>query len=429
MDKTAPTRTYPVPKIDFPPLIRVRQTFPRPKLADVEGAVQAELEASGVKIQPGASIAVAAGSRGIANLSRIVRQVCAWVRAQGGEPFIVPAMGSHGGATPEGQQQILEDYGLFEAYTGAPIRSSLEVVELDSDGLEVPVYFDRNAAGADGVIVVNRVKVHTDFHAEHESGIMKMIVIGLGKHAQALAIHRYGTHGLREILPKVAKAVLAQQPILLGLGIVENAYDETQLVKAIPCAQIPFEEPKLLDLARASMPSFPVDNFDVLVLDRFGKDISGAGLDPNIIGRWMIYGEPEPEKPRIKVIILGDLTPASHGNAVGLGLADIMLRRTFEVIDWEATYENLYTSSFLYRGRTPVVVANDREALRYALRGSNVIEADAAKVIRVQDTLHLSEMLVSPAVLAEVEGRQGVEVLGPAGDLFDQAGNYRMGFD
>jgi len=177
------------------------------------------------------------------------------------------------------------------------------------------------------------------------------------------------------------------------------------------------------------MPSFPVDKFDVLVLDRFGKDISGAGLDPNIIGRWMIYGEPEPEKPRIKVIILGDLTPASHGNAVGLGLADIMLRRTFEKIDWDATYENLYTSSFLYRGRTPVVVANDREALRYALRGSNVIEADAAKVIRVQDTLHLSEMLVSPAVLSEIEGRQGIEVLGPACELFAEAGNYRMGFE
>lgn len=420
--------SFRVPPTALPPLVRIRQHFARPRLEDVQAAVRAELEHCGVAIPAGGRIAVAVGSRGIANLRLIVQTVCAWVKAQGGQPFIVPAMGSHGGATAEGQRRILEDYGLLESFTGAPILSSMEVVQLDAGDLPIPLYFDRYADQAEGIIVVNRIKVHTDFHGPYESGLMKMLVIGLGKHAQALAVHRYGTYGLRELMPRAAKAVLAQKPILLGLAIVENAYDETQLVRAIPAERIPAEEPALLDLARKSMPTFPVDTFDILVLDRFGKDISGAGLDTNIIGRWMIYGEPEPERPRIKMIILGDLTPASHGNAVGLGLADIMTRRAFEKINWQATYENLYTSSFLYRGRTPIVVSNDREALWFAMRGANILEAAAARMIRVQDTLHLNELLISPAVLKEIEGRPDIEVLEQVEELFDEQGNYKVGF-
>jgi hypothetical protein len=420
--------SYPVPPSEYPPLVRVRQRFPRPQLLEVENAVLAELDRSAVSIPQGGRIAIAVGSRGIANLDRIVRAVCSWVKIQGGQPFIVPAMGSHGGATAEGQSQILAGYGITEPSIGAPILSSMEVVRLDSGNLPVPVYFDRHASQAAGVIVINRIKVHTDFHGLYESGLMKMMVIGLGKHAQALEVHRYGTYGLRELMPRVAQAILAQQPILLGVGVVENAYDETQLVRAIPASQIPQEEPKLLEIARRSMPVFPVEEFDVLILDRFGKDISGAGLDTNIIGRWMIYGEPEPERPKIKIIVLGDLTPASHGNAVGLGLADIIVRRAYDKIDWQATYENLFTSSFMYRGRTPVVVANDREALRYALRGSNIVDATQAKIIRIQDTLHLSELLVSPALLAEAKERTDLEVFGPVGEIFTEQGNYKVGF-
>ena len=416
-----------VTPVDYPPLVHIRQTFDRPRVEDIEATIIKELDSSAVSIPAGGEIAVAVGSRGIANLALIVRTVCGWVRAKGGTPFIVPAMGSHGGGTAEGQRTVLESYGIKEAYTGAAIRASMEVVELDSTGLPVPVYFDRHAHAAAGTIVINRIKVHTDFHGPYESGLMKLIVIGLGKHTQALAIHRYGTLGLREFIPKVARASLAQGNILLGLGVVENAYDETQLIQAIPAAQIPEREPALLDIARRSMPTFPVDTFDILVLDRFGKDISGAGLDTNIIGRWMIYDEPEPESPRIKIIILGDLTPASHGNAVGLGLADIMVRRAYEKIDWQATYENLYTSSFLYRGRTPVVVDTDLDALRYAMRGSNVIDPAQIQIIRVQDTLHLSELLVSPAVLHKISGQENIEVLESEQVLFDKTGSYRFG--
>jgi hypothetical protein len=428
MANPTPSTQYPVPTVTFPPMVRIRQRFPRPRLENIEDGLITELTRSGVSIPASGRIAIAVGSRGIANLSLIVRTVCQWVKAQGGQPFIVPAMGSHGGASAAGQRQILEGYGVSESTTGAPILSSLEVAQLDSGDLPLPVYFDRHASQAAGVIVINRIKVHTDFHGPYESGLMKMMVIGLGKHAQALAVHRYGTYGLRELMPRVARAMLKQMPIILGLGIVENAYDETQMVKAIPAERIPEEEPKLLEIARQAMPSLPVDAVDVLIIDRFGKNISGAGLDPNIIGRWMIYGEPEPERPRIKVITLGDLTPESHGNAVGLGLADIIVRRAYDKIDWQATYENLYTSSFLYRGRTPVVVPNDCEALRYALRGSNILEASAARIIRIQDTLHLSELIVSTRILTEIEGRANIEVSGPVGDLFDDEGNFLAGF-
>jgi hypothetical protein len=412
-------------KVEFPELIRVRQHFPRPRLEDIPAGVQTELARCNVTLPTGGQIAIAVGSRGIANIAQIVRAACDWVRLQGGKPFIIPAMGSHGGATAAGQQAVLEGYGVTEAFTGAPIRASMEVVELPNPGLPVPVYMDQHASAADGVILINRVKPHTDFHSRYESGLMKMIVIGLGKHAQALAIHQYGNYGLRELLPQVAQAVLAQGKILLGLGVVENAYDETQLVRAIPAQHIPDIEPELLALAKGSMPSLPVDEMDVLVIDRFGKDVSGAGLDTNIIGRWMVFGEPEPERPRIKTIVLGDLSSGSHGNAIGMGLADVMTRRVFVKIDWQATYENLYTSTTLFRGRMPVVVENDREGLQYALRGSNVVELAKARVVRIQDTLHLSDMLVSTAV---IKAAPLLEVLDPVGELFDAAGSYRFRF-
>jgi hypothetical protein len=257
---------------------------------------------------------------------------------------------------------------------------------------------------------------------------MKMIVIGLGKHAQALVIHQYGVYGLRELIPQAARIVLAQGRILLGIGLVENAYDETQLIQAIPAAQIPEREPELLALARQAMPHLPVDELDVLVIDRFGKDISGAGLDTNIIGRLMIRGEPEPLSPRIASIILGDLTSASHGNATGMGLADLMVRRAFEKIDFQATNANIYTSSFLARGRIPMLAENDQQALSYALRGSGVLDPSRARVIRIHDTLHLAEMLASHAVVADLKGQAHIEVLNPVQQLFDGEGTYLTSF-
>jgi hypothetical protein len=408
--------------MQFPNLIRIRQHFPRPRVENLERTLEAELAASGVAVPPGARIAIAVGSRGIANLARLVKTVVSWVKAQGGEPFLVPAMGSHGGATAEGQREVLEGYGVTEAAMGAPIRSSMEVVELPAGELPTPLFHDRHAFEADGTIIINRIKPHTDYHGRYESGLMKMLVIGLGKHRQALAMHSLGVYGLREVIPQAARQVLRHGNVLLGVGLVENAYDETQLVRALPAQDIPDCEPELLELARAAMPRLPVEALDVLVIDRFGKDISGVGLDTSIIGRLMIDGEPEPVGPRLKLIVVCDLTDASHGNACGLGLADLMVRRAYDKIDFAATYGNIFTSGFLLRGKTPIVVDTDRDALTYALRGAGVTDPARARVARIVDTLQLGELLVSPAVLEETAHREDIEVVGPAGDVFDGNG-------
>ena len=400
--------------MDFPRLIKVVQRFAAAKLADVEAEVQCQLAACGVAIKPGARVAIAAGSRGISNLAQIIRQVVQWVRSQGAEPFIVPAMGSHGGATAEGQRGVLESYSVTEEYVGAPIRSSMSVVELPRGDLPVPLFFDEQAWHADGTIVVNRVKPHTSFHGQYESGLMKMITIGLGKHAQALAIHALGLRGLREIMPVAARRILEHGNVVLGLAIVENAYDQTLLVRAIPAVAIPEQEPLLLEIARQHMPRLPVEDLDILIVDEMGKNISGLGMDPNVIGRLRIRGEPEPPGPRVKVIMVRDLTAESHGNAIGVGLADVITRQLFNKIDFQATYENAVTSTFLDRAKIPVIAESDAQALEIAVRACRLIDPAQPRVIRIRNTLRLDELYVSPAVLAEIKDRDTIETAGPA---------------
>ena len=366
---------------------RVRQRFAAYKLDDIGRAVRKELVP--FPIPTGARIAIAVGSRGIANLPIIVDQVAAWVREHGAEPFIVPAMGSHGGATAEGQQKILEGLGL----TG--IVSSMEVVQLGPDA-----FMDREAFQSDGVILINRIKPHTSFHGRYESGLMKMLAVGLSKQDGATAIHRQGVAGLRERIPIVAQHILATGKILFGVGIVENAYDETMVVRAIAAQRIPEEEPALLELARANMPYLPAEGIDLLIVDEIGKEISGTGMDTNVIGRLWIAGEPEPSSPRIRQIFVRDLRGDS---AYGIGLADVTTRRVVEKADWNVTAINVQTSGFTERGRLPRVVERDEEAL------------DAGpRVIRIKNTLHLETLIVSEAIRQEIEDRDTIEVLGPA---------------
>jgi hypothetical protein len=399
---------------DLPPLYRVRCFFPRPCLPDPGRSLRAQLELHRALVKPGASIAIGVGSRGIAQLRELVAVATSWVRSRGGRPFIVPAMGSHGGATAEGQAQILADYGITEESIGAPIRSSMEVSELEQAGCEVRVYQDRYAWESDGIIVINRIKPHTDFHGRHESGLVKMLVIGLGKRHQAVEIHRHGVRGLRDIVPDVARRVLAQSRVILGIGIVENAYEEIAQVRAIPSQEIPSQDAVLLDDARGLMPALPVEELDVLIVDKMGKDISGVGLDTNIIGRTGIRSEPDPGQPRINMIIARDLTPASHGNALGIGLADIVTRRLYEKIDLGTMYENLYASSFLERGKIPVIADSDEQALAFALRACPGLNIVRLRAIRIQSTLRLDELHVSQAVLDELQGRPDIELVGPA---------------
>jgi hypothetical protein len=407
---------------DFPALTGIRQRFKSDRLTNLSGELRKQFDASGVSVGQGERIAIAVGSRGIADIVEIVRDVAEWVRGQGAEPFIVPAMGSHGGATAQGQERILRDYGVTEASTGAPVLSGMAVVELPQGTLPVKAYFDRKAFQADATIAINRIKVHTDYHGPYESGLMKMLVIGLGKQAQATAIHTHGVRGLREVIPQVARQILAHANVIMGVAIVENAYDQTMLVRAIPAQEIPDREPGLLAVARVNMPSLPVDELDILIIDEMGKDISGAGIDTNIIGRMMIAGEPEPDAPRIASIVVRDLTDVSRGNAVGVGLADVITRRLFEKINLKTTYANLITSTFLERGKIPIIAEDDLEAIGFAWRTAGSKAGDEVKVARIRNTLQLAEMYVSPAVLNEIRDDDAIEVTGPTVEPFDSAG-------
>ncbi len=393
-------------------------------MAEPAAALRAELEGCGVPVTAGSRVAIAVGSRGIANLEGLVGEVVRWVRGRGGDPFIVPAMGSHGGATAAGQSDVLAGYGITEARVGAPIRSCMEVVELPRGACPVPVCFDRLAHEADATILINRIKPHTSFRGRYESGLMKMLAVGLGKHRQALAIHALGVAGLREAMPAVARQVLAHANVTLGIAVVENACDETMALKAIPAARIPDEEPALLELARTHMPHLPLDAIDLLVVDEIGKNISGLGMDTNIIGRLKIRGQPEPETPDIRVILVRDLTPETHGNAAGMGLADIMLRSAFAKIDFHATYANVMTTGFLERGKTPMIAGTDAEALQWAFRMAGMPDPAQARVLRIRNTLRLDRLQASPASVAALRGRAEITIEGPVEPAFTPDGGF-----
>ena len=401
-------------------LAKIRNHFHDNSLKDVRGTIQKELMGLSGMIKSGSSIAIAVGSRGIDNLELTVKQVVDFVQQQGGNPFIVPAMGSHGGATGDGQAEVLSGYGITETSMGVPVRTSMEVVELPKGKLNHRIFMDKNAYGSDGVILINKIKAHTDFHAIYESGLVKMAVIGLGKEHGAQAIHHYGVHGLTELIPASAKQIFAVNKILAGIALIENAYDKTMMIKAIKGNEIMSQEPKLLDIARTNRPAFPVDQIDVLIIDRMGKNISGVGMDTNIIGRIKIYGQEEPASPQIKSIVVTDLTDESHGNATGVGLADVITRRIFDKIDFEITYKNISTSGFLERGKIPFVAENDYEALNLALRNCGDVLPGKERMIRIVDTLHLDELYVSDAILNELTNNPQIELVQKNVHVFDE---------
>lgn len=403
----------------IPKMIKIRQSFNSEHIHGFESAVENQIVSSGIQIKKGSSVAIAVGSRGISNINRIVKTVVSCVKESGAFPFIVPAMGSHGGATAEGQKKVLEGYGITEQYIGAPIKSSMEVVELPRGDLKHRVYMDKNAYEADATIIINRIKPHTDFHGKHESGLMKMCAIGLGKHKQALEIHKYGARGLKEMIVPTARQVLKYGNIIMGIGIVENAYDQVKIIKVLKPSEIEDEEMKLLNIARESMPCLPTDKIDVLIIDEIGKDISGTGADTNIIGRIRIRGENEPQKPDITNIVMTDLTEESHGNGLGVGLADFITKRLFEKIDLKVTYENVLTSNFLQRGNIPIIADTDKQAVEYALRTCGPIEPEKARVIRIKNTLKLDEIYVSESVLDEIKHNSNIRILGEFRDMFN----------
>lgn len=408
----------------FPRVQKIRQRLWAKVLPDVEGHVVRQVSASGLarRLKPGARVAITGGSRGIANIDRIIAATAKAIRQLGGEPFIVPAMGSHGGATAEGQIEVLASYGVTEERMGCAIRSSMEVVQIGVTESGMPVHLDRHAASADAIVVINRVKKHTDFRGHVESGLMKMIAIGLGKKVQAELIHAYGSPGLKKYVPEVARVAIARAPIALGLAIVENGYEETADVVALEPEEIEAGEARLLKLVKRHAPGIPFDEVDVLVVDRIGKEISGSGLDTNVIGRIKIPGVPDPPRPRITAIVALDLTPASHGNAIGIGLCDVVSRKLVDKMDPGATYTNAITSGFYERGKIPITLPNDALAVHTAISRLPPEAQAAPRLIRIPDTLHIAEMWVAEALVPEAR-ELGLELIGDLVPLrFDETG-------
>ena len=372
-------------------------------LQDIEAKLSTEIASIEKLIQPGMRIAIAAGSRGVSNIALIIRTLVAEVRKRGADAFIILAMGSHGGATSEGQKSVLAEYGITEESVGAPIVSSMDVDLLCTTGgyPDIPVWIDRAANGSDGIIVINRVKPHTDFHGTHESGIVKMLTIGLGKHQQAIEMHGYGAAGLRDYIPRVSRKVIESGKILAALALLEDGYDNTADLAFATDMDIFDLDKAFLERSRKMMARLPFEQLDVLVVDNMGKDISGTGMDTNVIGRIRIDGQDD-APPYIKRIVVLDITPASHGNALGIGLADVTTRKLANKIDWEITNQNVTTSGFLSRGFLPVVAESEEAAIQIALDTCGCKNPDELKMARIKSTLDLSNAFISKALLNQL---------------------------
>jgi hypothetical protein len=418
---------------EYPRFFRLRQTFERPRVEDVAGEVERQLASMALaqRVRTGHTVAITAGSRGIANLPLILRAVVDHFRRLGANPFLVPAMGSHGGGTAEGQRELLDGYGVNEAFCGCPVRSSMETVIVCQAAEGFPVHFDREAFQADHVVVCGRVKPHTNFAGEIESGLMKMLLIGLGKHRGAVIYHRaIKDYSFDQIVRSVAHEVLARCPILAGLAIVENGYDETACIEAVRPEDFESREKSLLMLARRWMPRLPFDQSDLLLIDQIGKDISGTGLDTNIVGRkFGIHEAGAKRNSKIKYIAIRGLTPATHGNATGLGLAEFCLSRVLQQRNDEITRINSLTGGHGVAAMTPLDYATDRQLLDAALATIGLTAPQDAKCMWIRDTLHVAELECSAAYWAGAQDRPDLEILCTPRRLpFDPEGNLPGSF-
>ena len=403
----------------------VWQRLPRPRVEDIRGEVRRQLASLDLRsrIKPGDRIAITAGSRGITNIVPILAEVAEGVREAGGGPFLVSAMGSHGGGTPEGQKEVLDSLGITEAAVGAPIRITSDVVILGRTVSGHTVYCDALAAEAGGILAVNRIKPHTSFRGEIESGLMKILTVGLGKHPGASSVHALGSSGIEPAIREMAGFFMTKRKVVGGLGILENGYEETARLAAIPAGEIEETEKRLLIEARDLMPRLPVEDIDVLIVDEMGKNFSGTGMDSNIIGRLGIQGVPDPKAPRVTRLVVLGLSEESHGNANGVGLADFTTRRLVERIDFEVTYLNCLTANFPRKAVVPITLENDRKALAVALYSARATDPRQALIVRIPNTLHLEEISVSEALLPQFIGGGRAELIeGPAPMRFDGDG-------
>ncbi|MDZ4163582.1 MAG: hypothetical protein U1C55_00475 [Smithellaceae bacterium] len=410
----------------IPKFTLIEQTLPGESIVDLAAEIERQLARMNLqdKITPGMSIAITAGSRGIHRIDEIIRGVVRHVKSLGGKPFIVPAMGSHGGATASGQIDLLRQLNITAESMGVPVLSSMEVVEIGSTDQGFAVCLDRYAARAGGIIAVARIKPHTDYRSRIESGLNKMLAIGLGKHKQALAIHRYGVEGLKRLIPQAARVILNNAPIMMGLAVIENGRDETARIIALAPEDFAGQEPILLKEARSLMPALPFRELDILLVGEMGKDISGTGMDTNIIGRVGISGEEEFGGLKTRYIVVLRLSEASHGNALGIGLADITTLRVMNAIDYPVMRQNVITSTFIERGKIPLAFPSDREAIEGALRCLWHDKASNARIAYIPNTKTIDRILVSEGLLEELHDKENIKISRLPRELpFDREGN------
>ena len=403
--------------IEFPPMMRIRQKFSRKRLPDVAGAIIAQIRALApdLPIRPGQSVAIACPSRGLADFATIVRSVVDGLKELGLKPFIVPAMGSHGAATANGQKKVLEDLGVTESAVGAPIRSQMEVVKIGEIHSGVPVNIDRLAFEADHIVPINRIKEHNGFEADIQSGLMKIMVIGLGKTEGAKRYHQaMVSYGYHNVIIEGARTVLEKSNILFGVGSIENAYHQVADVGVFKKEAIEEREKALLSTYKSIKASLPFEFAHVLMIEETGKEISGRGFDTKVVGRIGSYLSPDPEKPIIKRIMVSDLTDLTHGNATGLGPADVITRRLYDKIDHPTTTINYIVGSQLEIAKTPLIMENDRDALTVCMMTVGLTPYAEQKIMRVKNTLELAEVDISQAYIPELADRNDLEIIKPS---------------
>lgn len=398
----------------LPEMVLCRQKFPRDAVKDPAGAM-ADLIKSGwlpETVKAGQSVAITGGSRGIASIAVLMKALVDALKEMGAKPFVFNAMGSHGGATTSGQREILESLGITEDFVGCPLKVGMEIDKVGELPGGFPVFCDSRALRADHILVMNRIKAHTAVTGPIQSGLCKMCSIGLGKVEGATRMHLYGPSRMGEMIGAVAAFIVTRAPIAAGIGIVENAYGEIARLELVRPHDFPAADARLLKEAARLKARLPLSELDLLVVEEMGKKYSGTGMDTNVIGRWRIAGEPEPETPRIARVVALALEESSHGNAQGIGLADLITQRLFDAVDLPTTYKNTLTSTYLQRGMIPVIGGKDRETIEKALATLPLLDEGRMRVAWIKNTNHLEELALSPAALGEIDAGVRLEIVG-----------------
>ena len=409
---------------------KIKQNFNKIKIDNLSEYIHQSFKKSDLqkRIKPGNKIGITVGSRGITNIKLIVKEVIFELKNLDTFPFILPAMGSHGGANSEGQKKVLASYGITEKEMGVSIIASMDTIKIGEIEDKIPIYFSKDAMQADGIIALNRVKMHTDFKSDiMESGMSKILVIGLGKATGARSIHSLGVYGLKNVIPQAAELIIRRAPIIQGIGILENSYDQTMKISFVPPENIISSDSELLKISKEVMPMLPMDELDVVIAQEIGKNISGTGLDTNVIGRLYINGEKEIEKPNIKRLVVFDITEESHGNALGIGLADIVTKQLVNKINYKDMYANTITSTFLSRAKVPITADSEKEAVEIAVKTCWKLKTSDIKLLIMKNTLDLEYLYVSKAAWEEIKDNEKIETCGDWGKLsFDNEGKMKI---